>query len=359
MKRVNPKLIVVFLLFISPVFLSGAALAAPKRVLLKTPTCFSTALPGLGDTIVWIADNLKAASGGNIIMKVYEPGKLVPPFEILDAVSKGKVNAGYSAPAYWQGKIPSAGFFGAVPFGPEAPEYLAWFFQGNGLELFQEMYDQSGYNVKVLPACIIAPETSGWFSKPINSIEDLKGLRMRFAGLGGMAMQKLGVSVSQLPGGEIFPALEKGVLDATEFSMPAIDQRLGFHKIAKYNYFPGWHQQATVMEILINKKTWNSLEESQRKLIEMVSMAGLVQSLSLTEAIQGRVIKENQEQHGVKNLYWSEQMLNAFRKAWLEVVEEQSAKDPFFKKVWEDLEAFRKEYDYWESYGFLPRESKR
>jgi TRAP-type mannitol/chloroaromatic compound transport system substrate-binding protein len=354
MKKITFATMFIFV-FVAAFSFSTAQPVQAKKFLLKVPICFATALPGLGSSIVDLAESLKAASGGEIVMKVYEPGKLVAPFEILDAVSTGKINAGYSASGYWQGKIPASAFFTAVPFGPEAGEYLAWLYHGNGMKLYQEMYDQAGYNVKVFPACLLAPETSGWFHKPINSVNDLKGLRMRFFGLGGLAMQKLGVSVSLLPGGEIFAALDKKALDASEFSMPAIDQRLGFYKVVKYNYYPGWHQQATVLELLINKDTWNEMAPSQQALIEMATKANIANSFAYTEAIQGKVIRENIENRGVKNMYWSEEMLAAFKKAWLEVVAEESAKDPMFKKIWEDLEAFRNDYAYWQSLGFLPR----
>jgi TRAP-type mannitol/chloroaromatic compound transport system substrate-binding protein len=206
-----------------------------------------------------------------------------------------------------------------------------------------------------MPASVLSPETSGWFHKPINSVADLKGLRMRFFGLGGKTMEKLGASVSLLPAGEIFPALEKKALDATEFSMPAIDQRLGFYKIAKYNYFPGWHQQATILELLINKDTWNSMSDTQRALIKMATMANLTNTLAHTEAIQGAVIRENVENRGVKNMYWSDEMLATFKKSWEEVAVELSAKNPQFKKTYDDLQAFRKDYAYWSKLGFLPR----
>jgi TRAP-type mannitol/chloroaromatic compound transport system substrate-binding protein len=179
-------------------------------------------------------------------------------------------------------------------------------------------------------------------------------MRMRFFGLGGEVMQKLGVSTSLLPGGEIFPALEKGAIDATEFSMPAIDERLGLYKIAKYNYYPGWHQQATVFELLINKDVWNSLNDQQKMALEVGTRAATLDAFALTEAIQAPVIKENVTKRGVKNMFWSEEMLSAFQKAWDEVVAEQ-VKDPEFKKVWDNLEAFRKDYKYWSEWGFLPR----
>jgi TRAP-type mannitol/chloroaromatic compound transport system substrate-binding protein len=334
---------------------TGTATAASKRVLLKVPICFATNLPGLGSTIKWIEDRIAIASDGSVKMKVYEPNKLVAPFEILGAVSSGKVNAGYSISGYWEGKIPGASIFSTVPFGPEAGEFLGWMWYGNGRKLYQKMYDDAGFHVHVIPCGIIAPESSGWFDRPIKSLEDLKGLRVRFYGLGGKALQKLGVSVSLIPGGEIFPALEKKAIDGTEFSMPAIDARLGFSKVVKNNYFPGWHQQATLFELLINKEVWNGLSESQKMVIEMMCAAATADSFAYTEAIQGEVIKNNVAQHGVKIHYWSDEMLNAYRKAWEEVAAELSAQSPMFKEAWDDLSEFRSNYKLWQTYGFLPR----
>ncbi|MEW5911186.1 MAG: TRAP transporter substrate-binding protein [Thermodesulfobacteriota bacterium] len=335
---------------------AGGALAAKEKpVLLKVPVCFSTELPALGSPIAWMAKRIKLASGGSVQIKVYEPGKLVAPFEILEAVSKGKVNAGYSTAGYWAGKIPAAPLFSAVPFGPDASEYLAWLWYGDGMKLYQEMYDQAGYNVKVLVAAIIAPETSGWFKEPVKQLADLKGMRMRFFGLGGKVMQKLGVQTSLLPAGEIFPALEKKAIDATEFSMPAIDKRLGFYKIAKYNYYPGWHQQATVFELLINKDAWNSMSKHQQMIIEMMCKATVADQLAYSEAIQAPVIKENVTKRGVTNKYWSPEFLKAYQKAWEEVATEEAARNAFFKKVYDNLQKFRDEYRFWQSVGFLPR----
>jgi TRAP-type mannitol/chloroaromatic compound transport system substrate-binding protein len=334
--------------------LTVAMPALAKPVLLKVPVAFGTHLPALGTPIARVEKDIATVSGGQVKMKVYEPGKLVAPFEILDAVSSGKVNAGYTTAGYWAGKIPASPLFSAVPFGPEAGEYMAWLYYGNGLKLYQEMYDQAGYNVKVVPCAIIAPETSGWFSKEINSVADLQGLNMRFFGLGGQVMQKLGVSTSLLPGGEIFPALEKGAIDATEFSMPAIDARLGFHKIVKYNYFPGWHQQSTVFELLINGDVWKGMDETQQAVVETTCKAQMAESFAEGEAIQFEVMKENVENNGVMIKYWSDDMLATFKKTWDEVVTELNA-DPFFKKVYDDLTTFRNGYDLWEAHAFLPR----
>jgi len=335
---------------------SGPALAKGEKVLLKVPCSVAFGVPVLGkDTIGWISDRINATSQGKIKMMIYEPGKLVPPLEVLDAVSTGKVNAGYTAAFYYAGKNPASVLFSSFPFGPEPDEYIAWMWYGNGMKLYQEMYDHYGYKVKVIPAGIISPEASGWFTKPIEKLEDLKGMKMRISGLGGKVVAKLGVAVTMLPAGEIFQALEKGLIDATEFSMPICDLPLGFYKVAKYNYFPGWHQPSTIQELLINKETWNNLDEGQQLLIDTACMGGTLYSLALSEGQQGKVLRDNVEKHGVKNMYWSPEFLDAFKKAWIEVAQEECQKDVFFKKVWDDMQAFRTEYASWASVGFMPR----
>jgi len=333
----------------------GGGNAFADKVVLQCQSCFGLKLQGLGTTINYVAENIGVASNGDVTMKVFEPGKLVPPFEILDAVSKGSINAGFATATYWSGKAgPAAPLFGAIPFGPEYLEYAAWFYKGNGMKLYQEFYDRAGFNVKVLLLGILAPETSGWFRKPINSPSDLKGLRMRFMGLGGKVMEKLGVSVSLLPLGETFPALEKGALDGTECCTPAVDKGLGLQKITKYNYYPGWHQPATNMELLINKDAWNKMSDSQKRIIEVTCMAGTLDCMAECEFSQGGIIKEFIEKDGVKVVYWPKEMLALFQKTWNEVAQEEM-KDPFFKKVWDDLQAFRDDYKYWVSLGYLPR----
>ena len=340
--------------------LAASLIAAPAvaadKLLLKTPIAFSTALPGLGSPIPRVAEQLDLMSGGTLKMKVYEPGELVPPFEILDAVSTGKINSGYTTAGYWAGKIPAAPLFSAVPFGPEAGEYMAWIYYGNGLSLYQEMYDQAGYNIHVIPCAIIAPETSGWFANEINSPADLEGLKMRFFGLGGKVMQKLGVATSLLPGGEIFPALEKGAIDATEFSMPAIDARLGFHKLVKFNYFPGWHQQATLFELIVNKDVWAEVNDTHKAIIENACKASMTDSFAEGEAIQHDVLIDNVENNGVTIKQWSDEMLETYRSTWEEVAAEESANDEFFAKVLADMNEFRDGYQLWKRNAFLPRQ---
>ncbi len=334
--------------------LSGSAFAA-DRVVLKVPLAFSTQLPGIGSTAEWISERIGTASAGSVKMKLYEPGKLVAPGEILNAVSTGKVNAGYATAGYWTGTLPAAQLFSTVPFGPEAGEYLAWLWYGNGMQLYQQLYDQGGYNVKVLLCGIVAPESSGWFITDIKTVEQLKGLKMRSIGLGGQVLRKLGVQTSTESGRKIVQSLRDKSLDAAEFSMPAIDRMLGLQELAEYNYFPGWHQQAMTMELLINRETWNRMNQAQRMMVDLACRAAIADSFAYTEAIQASVMANNAAQHGVKHRYWSQEMLAAFHEAWLEVVDEQAGKDPFFKKVWQDMSEFRGKYALWKTNAFLPR----
>ena len=328
-----------------------------KTVQLRLASSFHSTAPIHGESLLHLVDRIDAASAGTIKFKVYDPDKLVAAFEVLDAVSTGKVDAGYSASGYWMGKIPAAPFFTAVPFGPDFSEYLAWLYEGNGLRLYQEMYDRNGFNVKVIICSITPPDASGWFSKPISGVEDFEGMRIRIFGLGGNVLKKVGASVNLLPAAEIFPALEKGVIDATEYALPSVDEDIGFYKIAKYNYFPGWHQQASAFELLINKDAWSKLSPAQKAIIETASRATIVYSMSLAEASQADVMIRNTENRGVTNLTWSTEVLRILKNKWLEVAEEESRKDAFFRKVYEDYSEFRKNYAIWGGKAYLPRPS--
>ena len=333
----------------------GSGPSAGVKVDLKIATCQPTNLPGLGDAIQGMAEQVAAMTGSRVELTVHEPGALVPPLEVLDAVATGTVEGGFGPAGFWAGKMPAAPLFSSVPFGPEAGEYVAWMYYGGGLELEQRMYDEAGFNVVPLPCALLAAETSGWFRRPVNSPADLQGLKMRFYGLGGQVMQELGVAVTVMPGGEIFQALEKNLLDATEFSMPAIDEKLGFYRAVPYNYYPGWYQQATILELLVNKSIWKSLSAADRAVIENACRAAMLDSFAKSEAIQAAAIRRNVEERGVENRYWSEAMLVTYRSTWEQVAAREAASDPFFKEVWEHLQAFREDYRVWSELAFMPR----
>lgn len=328
---------------------------AQAQDVIEMASSFSANLPILGTAGVDFVERINAISG-EVQFEHFDPGKLVPTLEALDAVSNGSVDAAYTTSGYWQGKIPSASLFAAVPFGPEAGEFLGWILYDDGLALWQEMYDQAGYDVKVLPCGVIAPETSGWFKNEINTLADLEGLNMRFFGLGAEVMQRLGVSTSLLAGGDIFPALERGAIDATEFSMPLIDARLGFYKIAKYNYFPGWHQPSTLFELLINIDVWEDMGERAQAQIEAACYATITTTLAEGEAVNFAAMVENEEKNGVTIKQWSPEMLDAFEASWNEVAAELAAEDAHFKKTWDDLQEYRAGYKTWVQNIYLPRD---
>ncbi|PIE12629.1 MAG: C4-dicarboxylate ABC transporter [Rhodobacterales bacterium] len=327
--------------------------AASAETTIEMTSAFGKNLPILGTAATDFVAKINGISE-EVEFKHYDPGKLVPTLEALDAVSNGSVDAAFATTGYWQGKISAASLFAAVPFGPEAGEFLGWILYDDGAKYWQQMYDDNGYDVRAIPCGLIAPETSGWFSKEINSVDDLKGLNMRFFGLGAKAMQKLGVSTSLLAGGDIFPALERGAIDATEFSMPRIDARLGFHKLVKYNYFPGWHQPSTLFELLINKDVWDDLDETGQTQIEVACLANITTNLAEGEATNFAAMIENQEKNGVIIKQWSPEMLDAFEGAWNQVVEELSEGDEFFQLVWNDLQEYRAGYKVWSTI-YMPR----
>lgn len=325
---------------------------AAKKVSWKMASSFSATLPILGVNGVYFTERVEKITSGRIKIKFFDPGKLVPGLEVFDATSKGSIDAGWTAPGYWIGKIPAAAFFAAVPFGPDTSEYMAWMYEGGGLELWQEIYGRS--NIMPLPCNIIPPEASGWFREPITSMEQFKGMKIRFYGIGGQAMEKLGASVQLLAGGEIYPALERGVLDATEFSMPSIDRKLGFNKIAKHYYFPGWHQQASWIELMVNMDRWNELSDGDKTLLDAVCRDTLVKGITKGEVEQGPALAAFKEE-GVQIHYWPEEMLRGFEKAYAEVVVEMSAKDADFKRVYESYSKFREGYKDWGKLSRLPK----
>ena len=328
--------------------------AASAQEKLELTSAFGQHLPILGTAAVDFVEKINGISD-QVEFEHFDPGKLVPALEALDAVSAGSVDAAYATTGYWQGKINAASLFAAVPFGPEASEFLGWVLYDDGAKYWQQMYDDNGYDVKTLPCGVIAPETSGWFKKEINTVEDLKGLNMRFFGLGAKAMEKLGVSTSLLGASDIFPALERGAIDATEFSMPLIDARLGFHKIAKYNYFPGWHQPATLFELLVNRDIWDDMDEKAQNQIEVACLANITTNLAEGEALNYAAMIENETNNGVIIKQWSPEMLSAFEGAWNEVAAELAADDEFFQEVWADFQEYREGYGVWSKAIYLPR----
>ena len=319
----------------------------------RIPVSLQTNLEVLGDNILYVADTVSELSDGNFTFLIAEPNEIVPPFAIIDAVRDQKVPAGYTWLGYDQGKIPASPLLGAVPFGMEPWEFSAWWYEAGGRELGQELYAHEG--VHIMLCGLIGPETAGWFRTPIESLEDLQGLKIRFAGLGGKVIERLGASVTMLPGSEIFQALEKGAIDATEYSLPNVDDALGFDLVAKLNYFPGWHQVFTSVHFAVNIDVWNSLSDQYRSILTTACTSGVTRNLAKAEAIQGGVIK-GFESKGVTANKLPDNVLRELHRITAEVMQEESDNNEFFRRIYASQTEFREEYDLWKQLAYLPRD---
>ena len=340
------KKIVILSLATLAAVVSNFSIAAekPPVVTLDLASTFPGSMPILGDAAHRLAERVKRATGGEVVFNFYEPGKLVPAAETVHAVAAGKVAAAWAGAGWFAGNDSAFDFLSSVPFGPEMGEYMGWLYVGGGLELARELFHARG--VHNIPCGMIPPEPSGWFRKEIKTLADLKGLKMRFFGLGAIVMQRLGVVTQQDPPGEIFAKLKDGSLDAAEFSLPAMDLPLKFYEVAKYYYFPGWHQQSTLFDLDINLEIWNGLDDRYKATIELACGDIIREMIAEGEAAQGQAIKEIQAQ-GVNVRRWSAPMLVEFETAWKQVVEEESAKNPNFKRVYDSYATFRKNYATW------------
>lgn len=332
---------------------TAADVEAKDRVRWRVPIAFPSSLPALGDNMPWVAEQVAAASGGRIEMRVIEPGEMVPALELSEAVGQAQVTAGYNWLGYDQGRIPASPLFSAVPFGMEPWEYLSWWHSGGGRELAEEIY--GAIDVRPIFCGLTGPETAGWFKQPIEGVADIDGLKIRFAGLGGQVLESLGASVSIIPGGEIYQALERGVIDASEFSQPVVDQRLGFHQVAPYNYFPGWHQTFTAFHLVVNTGAWEELDPADRALITLACSAGVMNNLASSEALQGEIIAGFPD-IGVTATTLPEEVLRELEAATTSVLEAQAAADGDFARVYASQQAFSADYQNWKELGYLPRD---
>ncbi|MCP5264728.1 MAG: TRAP transporter substrate-binding protein [Burkholderiaceae bacterium] len=330
--------------------LAPDAAQAQKKIRWKMHGAYGKNLAVIGPPANRIANWVRDMSGGKFDIKVFEPGALAGGFAYYDPVSKGSFEAAFGTPGANQGKNSAYAFLSSWPFGPGLGEFLAWLEYGGGIKIADELYARD--NIKYLMCGLLSPETSGWFRKPIKTTDDLKGLKMRFFGVGAKVMQKFGVSTQQLAAGDIYPALELGTIDATEFSMPAIDRSLGFYQIAKYNYFPGWHQQATTTEVIVNMDKWKGLPKEYQAMLYGACKANIGIQIADGESQQFAAMLAN-EKDGVKNMTWSDDVLKALRKAWEEVVAEEVKANPDVKKLWDSYTAFHEKYKVWGERGYL------
>ncbi len=318
---------------------------AQKRIKWKMQSAFGGKIPHLGPSAKRFTEKVESMSDGKFKIKFHEPGALVPALECFDAVSKGAIESCWTSPGYHAGRYPGLAFMTTVPFGPGLGEFMAWKWFGGGNEIRDRVYlkhDLLGFD------CFgIGPETSGWFKFEVNSLEQMKGLKMRFFGLGGRVLSKIGVSTQLLAGGDIYPALERGVIEAAEFSMPTIDIGYGFYQIAKYNYFPGWHQQVSIGEYLVNKTEFDGLKKSYQDMIDAALGWQLIYTYAETEALNPDAMLAMGSKYGVNVRRWRDDQLAVFEQAWQDVLVEQSAEDPLFKEFADSYLSFRAKYKLW------------
>jgi len=318
----------------------------------RVTSSFTDAMPVIGQTPTRLATELRQISSGAIDLQLFEPGEVVPALEITESIKEKKIEAGFMWIGYDQGRIPASTLIAAVPFGMEPVEFSAWWYYGEGRELGEALYEE--HDVMPILCSMTGPETAGWFREPVESLDDLVGLKIRFAGIGGKVLQRLGASVTMIPGGEIFQALEKGAIDASEFSLPVVDQMLGFGRVAKYNYFPGWHQPFSTGHLLVNLDVWNALNAETQALIRLSCKAMVTDTLVEAESLQGPVIRDFNEQ-GINAETLPTEILEELRRVSIEVLDEEAEKDAHFARILDSQRRFSETYNYWKRKGYLPR----
>ena len=311
----------------------------------KMVTTWPPGFPVLQKGAERFADNIRAMSNGRLNIKVYAGGELIPPLQTFEAVSQGSVEMGHGSAYYWAGKVPEAQFFSTVPFGMTARGMNAWLYDGGGLELWREIYKP--FHVIPFPLGNTGVQMGGWFNKEINSLEDIKGLKMRIPGLGGKVLAKAGGNPILLAGSEVYTALERNTIDATEWIGPYHDQRLGLYRAAKHYYYPGWHEPGTVLELTINQRAWESLPTDLQAIISNAAQAENLRMLSEMEQKNMAALEQLRKREGIEIHRFPNEVLSRLKKLTNETLIEEAERDPKFKRVYDAYQNFRKKNDAW------------
>ena len=328
--------------------LAAPAIAQGMRE-LKMVTTWPKNFPGLGTGAQRLADTITAMTGGKLTVKLYAAGELVPAFESFDAVSNGTADFYHGAEYYWQGKSKAFNFFAAVPYGFTANEMDAWLQFGGGQQLWDEL--AAGFNVKPFASGNTGVQMGGWFNKEIKSLEDYKGLKIRMPGLGGEVLRRIGAAAVSLPGGEIFPALQSGAIDATEWVGPWNDLAFGFYKVTKYYYWPGFHEPGTTLSCGMSKKLWDSLTAEEKSVVEHACMAENHRLYAEFNAKNGDALETLRTKHNVQLRQMPDSVMGAIGEASGQVVREAGQSDAMTKKVYESFINFRKKAIAWSRYS--------
>lgn len=324
---------------------ASPAVHAKSKIKWKLVTTWPKNFPGLGTAANTLAKLITEMSGGRLSVKVYGAGELVGAFEIFDAVSQGTAEMGHGAAYYWKGKTEAAQFFSAVPFGLNAQEMNGWLYHGGGLELWQSVYEPFG----IIPAAAgnTGVQMAGWFNREINSVDDLKGLKMRIPGLGGEVLRRAGGTPVSLPGGEIFTSLKTGAIDATEWVGPYNDLAFGLHKAARYYYYPGWHEPGTTLEAIINKKAFQTLPKDLQSIVMNACKVANQDMLAEYTARNQIALDTLVNKHNVDLRQLPDEVLNALKILSHEVVAEVAEKDDITRKVYESFKIFSEQVNKW------------
>jgi TRAP-type mannitol/chloroaromatic compound transport system substrate-binding protein len=315
----------------------------------KMVTTWPRDFPGLGTGANYLAKIIDEMSGGRLKVKVYGGNELVPPYEVFDAVQRGTAEMGHGASYYWKGKIPSSSFFSGVPFGMTASELNGWFYHGGGLEIYQDVY--APFGVIPYPVGNSGTQMGGWFNKEINSVDDLKGLKMRIPGFGGEVIKRIGGTPVNIPGAELFTALQSGTIDAAEWVGPMNDLAFGLFRAADYYYYPGWQEPGSALEFIVNAEAYASLPPDLQAIVVTACQAANMDMLSDFEAKNGQALKTLLEEHNVDLRPFPDDVLAEFKKASLEVLEEQAAADPMSARAWASMNAYMDQVRPWTAIG--------
>jgi TRAP-type mannitol/chloroaromatic compound transport system substrate-binding protein len=294
--------------------------------------------PGLGSGAAVLARNIQAMSGGRIQIKVYAAGELIPAFEVFDAVSRGTADIGHGAAYYWKGKTEAAQFFTSIPFGLNAHEMNGWLYFGGGLELWQALYEP--FNLVPWPSGNTGVQMGGWFNRKIQEIADLKGLKMRIPGIGGEVLKRAGGTPVSLPGSEIFTALQTGSIDATEWIGPYNDLAFGLNQVARYYYYPGWHEPGPALECIINRDKWLELPEDLQAIVRVACAASTTEITAEFMARNAQSLATLQADPDVEILALPDAVLGELKRLTTEILEELAERDENSRKIWDSYKAF-------------------
>lgn len=317
---------------------TSAVLAEGESIEWKLVTTWPKNLPGLGHTPEVFADMVREMSNGRLSIRVYGAGEIVPAFEVFDAVSSGVAEVGHGASYYWKGKIPASVFYTAVPFGMTAQEMNGWLHYGGGMALWEKVYAPAG--IIPLAGGSTGVQMAGWFNREINSLADIRGLRMRIPGLAGEVFSAAGGEAVRIPGGEVYTALQTGVIDAVEWVGPYNDLALGLHQVAEYYYYPGWHEPGSILEFIVNADAMATLPDDLTAIVRHASRAANQDMLDEFTARNNAALRELIEVHGVKLRRLPDDVLAALYEGSERVMNDLIESDPLAAEVNESFDVF-------------------